>query len=77
MSAPITPTQLRSNLYRVLDEVAETGTPQEIVRGERRLLIVPADGPRFRIADLARRQALLNCTPDELVAISWEGSSDG
>lgn len=76
MSKPLTPTQLRSNLYRVLDEVAETGAPQEIVRGERRLLIVPADRPRFRMADLMRRQALLNCTPEELVATTWEWNGD-
>ena len=71
MSRPLTPTELRSNLYRVLDEVAESGVPQEITRGDRTLLIISADRPRFRLSDLPKRKAL-ECSPDELVATGWE-----
>jgi len=44
-----------------MDEVLETGEPQQVIRGAKRL----------RLADLPRREAL-NCTPEELIATSWE-----
>lgn len=75
MRKPMTATELRKDIYRVLDEVLETGVPQEVSRGARTLVIVPAGGQRLRLADLPRREAL-NCTPDELVETSWEWSPD-
>jgi hypothetical protein len=71
MSDKLTATELRSKIYKVLDRVLETGEPQEIVRGDRRLLIVPADGPRRRLDELRRREAI-TCTPDELVETRWD-----
>ena len=73
MGKPLTATQLRSNLYRIHDEVANSGVPQEIIRGERKLLIISADRPRFRLTDLPKRKAL-NCSPDELVRTGWEAA---
>ncbi|MFN8640426.1 MAG: hypothetical protein U0802_01720 [Candidatus Binatia bacterium] len=43
--------QLRANIYRILDQVADTGVPVEIVRRRRRLKIVPADDARPRKLD--------------------------
>ena len=71
MRKPMTPTELRNDIYRVLDDVLESGIPQEILRGSRTLLLVPAEGRRLRLEDLPRREAL-TCTPDELVATSWD-----
>jgi hypothetical protein len=71
MSKPMTATELRKDIYRVLDEVLETGEPQEVQRGARTLMIVPADGRRLRLTDLPRREAL-SCSPDELVETSWD-----
>ena len=75
MRKPMTATELRKDIYRVLDEVLETGDPQQVVRGSRTLMIVPAGGRRLRLAELPRREAL-NCTPDELVETSWEWSPE-
>jgi len=72
MKKPMTPTELRKDLYRVLDDVLETGVPQGVVRGARMLMIVPAGGRRLDLADLPRRKAVA-CSPEELVATSWEG----
>ena len=47
MTRPITATELRSNVYRILDEILETGVVQEVIRGGSKLLIVPAT-PRLR-----------------------------
>jgi len=71
MSASITATQLRQNVYRILDEVLESGRPTEVVRNGRKLLIVPDEPRRLRLSELPKRQ-ILNCTPDELVATTWE-----
>jgi hypothetical protein len=71
MRKPMTATELRKDIYKVLDDVLETGTPQQVIRGSRTLMIVPAGGRRLRLADLPRREAL-NCTPDELVETTWE-----
>lgn len=75
MRKPMTATELRKDIYRVLDEVLETGVPQEVTRGLRTLMIVPAGGRRLKLADLPRRKAL-SCTPDELVETSWEWSPE-
>lgn len=71
MRKPMTATELRKDIYRVLDDVLETGIPQEVMRGSRTLMIVPAGGKRLRLADLPRREAI-TCTPDELIGTSWE-----
>jgi hypothetical protein len=75
MRKPMTATELRKDIYRVLDDVLETGVPQEVTRGPRTLMIVPAGGRRLRLDELPRREAL-NCTPDELVDTSWDWSPE-
>jgi hypothetical protein len=67
----LTATELRAKLYRVIDEVAETGVEQEVRSGRTAVLIVPSAPAGSRLKNLRRRNAL-NCTPDELVATSWE-----
>lgn len=67
----LTATELRAKIYRVIDEVAETGVEQEVRRGETSVRIVPSAPAGARLKNLRRRNAL-NCTPDELVATSWE-----
>ncbi len=73
MSATVTATELRSNIYRILDEVLDSGRAQEVVRKGRRLLIVPAEPKRRRLEDLPRRK-ITTCSFEELVATSWEHS---
>jgi len=71
MTKPLTATELRANLYRVLDEVAATGVPREIKRGDRILLILPATPPQRKLEDLPKRE-VLGCPIDELIETSWE-----
>ena len=70
----LTASKLRENMYRVLDQVLDTGTAVEIERRGRRLRIVPAAGPRApapdRLARLKPRR-YLRCEPDALVHIDW------
>ncbi len=77
MSDPISPTELRSTIYRVLDEIAATGEPREIVRGDRRFLILPL-GPTLArdLWDRPKRSALVDISADELVATRWDYEPD-
>jgi antitoxin (DNA-binding transcriptional repressor) of toxin-antitoxin stability system len=39
----VTPTQLRTDIYNLLDEVLKTGLPLEIKKGDKVLRVVPVD----------------------------------
>jgi hypothetical protein len=62
---------LRENIYRILDEVLETGVPVEIERRGKILKIVSAE-PRRKLDNLKPRPYLL-CDPEELVHLDWSG----
>ena len=67
----VTPTELRANIYKLLDEVLETGIPLEINKGNRRLRIVPvAQGQKLQ--NLIPRPKVIPGNPEDLVTISWE-----
>ena len=78
MPKTMTATELRANLYRVLDEVAATGKPCRVVRGGRALVIgrEPARKKIRRDLSKLKRRDVLNCTFDELVATTWEYKPD-
>jgi antitoxin (DNA-binding transcriptional repressor) of toxin-antitoxin stability system len=68
----LTASKLRENIYRLLDQVLETGVPVEIVRGRRRLKIVPADEPATSKLDrLTARPKVLKGDPQDLVHLDW------
>jgi hypothetical protein len=68
----LTASRLRQDIYRILDQVAETGVPVEIVRGRRRLKIVPAEGSTPRKIDrLKARPKTLIGDPQRLVHMDW------
>ena len=72
--ARLTASKLRQNVYRVLDQVLDTGVPVEIERHGRRLRIVPAGAGRARTTKrLTRLKArrYLRCAPETLVHIDW------
>lgn len=62
-------TKLRENVYRVLDEVLETGQSVEILRKGRILRIVP-DQTSSRLGRLRKRPTLRE-SPDKLVHVDW------
>ena len=66
----VTPTQLRTNIYNLLDEVLETGLPLEIKKGDKRLIIIPVDKvDKFK--NLISRPEVIQGDPDDLVEINW------
>ena len=66
----ITASELRQNVYRLLDEVLRTGTPLEIERGGRRLRIVPVNAPA-KLSRLAAHPGTIVGDPEDLVHLDW------
>jgi hypothetical protein len=65
-----TASKLRANIYRMLDEVLETGQPLEIQRNGKTLVIAPKE--QQSIWDrLPRREGFIVGDPDELIHIDW------
>ena len=66
----MTATELRHNIYLLLDQVLETGIPLEIERKGRALRIVPAT-PRKKLDNLKRRDDYLPGDPEDIVHMDW------
>lgn len=67
----ITPTELRTNIYKLLEEVLDSGIPLEIKKGGKRLRIVPVEEGQ-KLDNLIPRPEAIQGDPEELVTISWE-----
>lgn len=72
---PLTASRLRQDIYRILDQVLETGIPVEIERGGRRLRIVAVD-PVSKLDNLVRRDTISG-DPEDLVELDWSDSWTG
>ncbi len=68
MTTKYTVTTLRKQLYKVVDEVLQTGVPVEIERHGQTLLLVPA-APSAKLTRLKRRDVIVG-DPDELVSLN-------
>jgi len=67
----ISVTELRGNIYKLLDEVLNTGIPIEINKGGKKLKIIPAEKVD-KLQNLVSRPNVIKGNPDDLVDISWE-----
>ena len=65
-----TASKLRANIYRMLDEVLETGQALEIERNGKTLVIAPKE-ERSIWDRLPRREGAIVGDPDELIHIDW------
>lgn len=65
----LTASSLRQDIYRILDEVLETGIPVEIERKGRVLRIVPSDGGP-KLSRLSVRE-YLDVPPEDIVSMDW------
>lgn len=54
----ITATKLRSDLYRVIDDVIRKGVPVEVELRGKKVRIVPAE-PRDKLANLVKRSGVI------------------
>lgn len=67
----LTATELRSNVYRVLDEILSSGVPVEIEKNGRRLRIMPVE-PVDRLSQLPRRPDVISGDANNLAHIHWD-----
>lgn len=65
----ITTSALRQNLYRLLDQVLETGVPLEIKRKGKILKIIPP--PENDKLDKMPERNIMNEDPEEYIHIDW------
>ena len=72
----ITPTELRANIYKLLDEVLETGLPLEIKKGDQRLHIVPVE-QTDKFQNLIARPDVIQGDRDELVTVASASTQAG
>jgi prevent-host-death family protein len=67
---PVNATELRRDVYKIIDRVLDSGQAVEVTRKGRRVRIVPVeDGDRF--ARLRPLTDLIVGNPEELVHIDW------
>ncbi|MCC7019691.1 MAG: type II toxin-antitoxin system Phd/YefM family antitoxin [Ardenticatenales bacterium] len=66
----VTASKLRANIYRILDQVLETGLPVEIERRGKRLRIVPAQ-PHRKLDNLEPHPDFIAGDPEDLVHLDW------
>lgn len=71
----ITATELRGNIYGLLEEVLATGVPIEVKKGGRKLRIVPADSVD-KLQNLVYRPEVILGDPNDLVDLEWELNLD-
>jgi antitoxin (DNA-binding transcriptional repressor) of toxin-antitoxin stability system len=65
----VTASQLRQDVYSILDEALETGVPVEIVRKGRTLRIVPDKKPS-KLARLKKRSCIIG-DPESIIHMDW------
>jgi hypothetical protein len=65
----VTPSKLRENIYGILDQVLETGTPVEVIRKGKILKIVPEAKPDI-LSKLKKRNSLVG-DPEDIVHMDW------
>jgi len=68
----VTLSELRANIYRLVDRIIESGEPLEIERSGRILRIV-LDRPPTKLSRLIERRGYIEGDPDDLVHVDWSG----
>lgn len=72
----MTLSQLRQNVYRLIDHVLDTGEPLEINRKGRRLRLVLDEPQGDRLAAIHTNPNAIVGDPEELVSLDWSGEWD-
>ena len=71
----VTATELRQNVYKLLDQVLETGEPLEIERHGRRLRVVP-EQTGSKLARLVPHPGFMVGDPEDFVHMDWSSEWD-
>jgi len=71
MTIQITATQLRKDVYRLLDKVVDAGEVIEVKRKGKLIRIEPAGGGGHKLESLKAHPATVCGDPDALVHMDW------
>lgn len=72
MAEPVTPSQMRQDIYRLIDRVLETGEPLTIKRHDRTLRLVPDDPPPGgRLGRIRTNPDVIVGDPEDFVELDW------
>jgi prevent-host-death family protein len=66
----VTASELRANIYKLLDQALETGRPIEVERRGKILRITP-EAPAPKLAQLPRRKKFIRGDAGDLVHMDW------
>ncbi len=66
----VTPTQLRKDLYHLLDEILESGEGIEVSRPGGKVVLLAQKGPA-KLSNLRRRSTIIG-EADNIDAVGWE-----
>ncbi|HEY5881775.1 MAG TPA: hypothetical protein VIU11_22890 [Nakamurella sp.] len=66
----ITPSELRADIYRLLDQVISTGVPLEVMRNGR-LLRIAVEPPPSKLDHLMAHPDYVRGDPEELIEMDW------
>jgi hypothetical protein len=66
---PITASKLREDVYRILDEVIQSGVPVEVVR-KGKVVRILADQPVSKLSRLKKRTAFVGDVED-IIGMDW------
>lgn len=72
----ITATELRKNVYNILDEVLETGLPVDIERHGKHLRLIAVEKPS-KLKNLKPMKNLIAGDPSDLNNIDWTHEWNG
>ena len=67
----ISPSALRANLYKLIDQVIATGEPLEIARRGVIVRLVPPKAKGSWLDELPRRDGVVTGDPDDLPDVDW------
>ena len=72
MPRKVTATELRKNIYKLLDDVLQSNIPLEVERKGKKIIISPAESVS-KIAGLRPHPDCIAGDPEELVHVDWSG----
>jgi hypothetical protein len=70
LMAAITLTELRADLYKVVDQIIKTGVSVEVQRNGHKIKIILADGPS-KLERLTQRTDVINGDLEDIVHCDW------
>jgi hypothetical protein len=70
MPLEITATELRKNVYKLLDKILESGIPVKVKRKDKMLLITPVE-PVSKLERLNDHPGCIVGNPEDLVHMDW------